>query len=120
MRQNSTLFFSIGVIGVICGSLTAAPPVVNYLFPPGGQRGTTVQVTAAGSFDTWPAKSWVSGHGVTVAAGKEKGKLTVTVSADAMPGTYWLRLYDDNGASAPRPFIVGTLPEVAEAEPNDE
>ena len=32
------------------------------------------------------------------------------------PGVYWLRLYNGDGASVLRPFVVGTLPEVAESE----
>ena len=34
---------------------------------------------------------WASGKGVAVKPGKDKGKLTVTVAADAAPGVYWLR-----------------------------
>jgi hypothetical protein len=93
---------------------------VTYLYPAGAQRGTTAEVTAAGTFDKWPAKVWASGKGVTVEPGKDKGKLSVTVAADAVPGVYWLRAYNEDGASGPRPFIVGTLPEIMEKEPNDE
>jgi hypothetical protein len=99
---------------------SGAPPIVTYFYPAGAQRGTTTEITAAGTFDTWPVKVWTSGKGVSVEPGKDKGKLTVTVAADAVPGTYWLRAYNDDGASALRPFIVGTLPEVMEKEPNDE
>ncbi len=53
-------------------------------------------------------------------AAAEKGKLSVAVPADATPGVCWLRLYDAEGASALRPFIIGLLPEVIEAEPNDD
>jgi hypothetical protein len=98
----------------------AAPPNVTYLFPAGAQRGTTVEITVAGIFERWPVQAWASGCGVEVQPGKDKGKLTITVAADAVPGTYWLRLYDEQGASAPRPFIVGVLPEVREQEPNDD
>ncbi len=98
----------------------AAPPSVTHLFPAGGQRGTTVEVTAAGTFERWPVLGRISGEGVSVKAGREKGTLTVTVAGDAEPGTRWLWLYDEQGASVPRPFVVGTLPEVREHEPNDE
>src|SRR5437763_3466184 len=99
---------------------SAAPPTLTYLFPAGAQRGTTVEVTAAGTFERWPVGAWVSGGGVVAKAGKEKGKLSVTVAPDAVPGTYWVRLHDGQGASALRPFLVGTLPEVLEKEPNDD
>jgi hypothetical protein len=93
---------------------------VTFLSPAGGQRGTTVEVTAGGSFDKWPVEVWVSGKGVTAVAGKDKGKLTVTVAADAEPGPYWVRVYDDTGSSGLRPFVVGTRRELAEKEPNND
>ncbi len=104
----------------IPSSASAAPPAVTYLFPAGAQRGSTVEVTAAGSFDPWPAKVWVSRPGLTVTAAKDKGKFSVAAAADAAPGVYWLRAYNADGASPLRPFVVGTLPEVADKEPNDE
>jgi hypothetical protein len=108
------------LLTTLAAPAAAAPPTLTYLFPAGAQRGTTVDVTAGGTFDRWPLQAWVQGAGVTVQAAKEKGKLTVTVAADAVPGTYWLRLYDEQGASSLRSFVVGTLPEVAEREPNDD
>ena len=90
------------------------------LFPPGAGRGQTVAVDASGTFDHWPVKAWIEGRGVEIQAEKEKGKLTVVVAADAPPGLRWVRLYDEEGATALRPFVVGTLPEVVEVEPNDE
>ena len=99
---------------------SAAPPSVTHVYPAGARRGATTDITAAGTFDQWPVKVWASGKGVAVEPAKDKGKLTVTVAADTVPGVYWLRAYTDEGASGPRPFIIGTLPEVAEKEPNDE
>jgi hypothetical protein len=99
---------------------SGAPPTITYLYPAGAQRGTTAEITAAGTFDKWPVKVWAGGKGVTVEPGKDKGKLSATVAADAVPGVYWLRAYNDDSASTLRPFIVGTLPEVTEKEPNDE
>ncbi len=100
--------------------ITAAPPVLTYLYPAGAPRATTVEVTAGGTFAHWPVNAWVEGQALTIKAGREKGRLTVTVPADAIPGTYWIRLVDDEGATAPRPFLVGALPEVLEQEPNDD
>ena len=98
----------------------AAPPAVTYLFPAGVQRGSTVEVTATGTLDPWPAKVWINQPGLTVTAAKDKGKFKVTAAADAAPGVYWLRAHNADGASPLRPFVVGTLPEVADKEPNDE
>ncbi|MBA4190036.1 MAG: pre-peptidase [Planctomycetaceae bacterium] len=104
----------------IDASAFAAPPTVTHLFPAGAQRGTTTEVTAVGTLDPWPVKVAVSGKGVSVVAAKDKGKFAVTVAKDAVPGVYWVRAHNDDGVSGPRAFIVGTLPEIAEKEPNDE
>lgn len=98
----------------------AAPPTVTSLFPAGGQRGTTVDVVASGTFERWPVKCWSSVASLKVESGKEKGMLRVTVPADAAPGVNWIRLFEDAGASSLRPFVVGLLPELRETEPNDE
>jgi Bacterial pre-peptidase C-terminal domain len=102
------------------GTLRAAPPSVTYFYPSGAERGTTVEVTAGGTFERWPVQVWASDKAITATATKDKGKLSVAVAADAVPGVYWLRLYDAQGASFLRPFVVGTLPELTEREPNDE
>jgi hypothetical protein len=98
----------------------AAPPAVTYLFPAGVQRGQTVEVTAAGSFERWPVQAWCDGQGIEIRAAGDKGKLSISAAADVVPGVYWLRLHDEQGASTPRPFVVGNLPEVLEREPNDD
>jgi hypothetical protein len=94
--------------------------VITYLFPAGAQQGKTVEITSGGTFARWPVRTWVDRKGVEIKPAKDRGKLTVTVAADAVPGTCWVRLFDEEGASALRPFIVGTLPEVMEQEPNDD
>ncbi len=101
-------------------SAVAAPPTLTSLFPAGAEQGKTVEITAAGTFDRWPVRAWTDRKGIDIRPAKSRGKLTVTVAADAVPGTCWVRLYDYQGASALRPFIIGTLPEVMEQEPNDD
>jgi hypothetical protein len=97
----------------------AAPPKVNSLFPAGGQRGQTVAVTATGDFSTWPVQVWVERPGVSFTAEKDKGKFAVHIAPDAAVGIYWVRMHNADGASVLRPFVVGTLSEVAESETND-
>jgi hypothetical protein len=109
----------LAVLG-IASSASAAPPTLDSLFPAGGQRGTTVEVIVTGTFDKWPVNVWADAEGISVKPTKTSGKLLVTIDAGAAPGTRWLRLYDEQGASAARPFQVGTLPEVLEQEPNDD
>lgn len=98
---------------------TAAPPKLTSFFPTGCQRGQSASVTAAGEFSNWSVQIWADRPGVVATAEKDKGKLKIDVAADAAPGIYWLRLTDGEGASQLRPFIVGTLPEIAESETND-
>ena len=89
------------------GLASAAPPTLAPLFPAGGQRGATVELGAK-------AKFWSAGKSLSFDGSKVK------IAADATPGTYWIRAVNDDGASALRPFIVGTLPELPEKEPNDD
>src|SRR5687768_2142863 len=95
------------------GPALTAPPELTFLFPAGAVRGSTVEVFAGGKFGKWPPRTWASDKSITVTPAKESGKLSVTVDAKATPGTHWVRLHDDEGASVARAFIVGTIPEIA-------
>jgi hypothetical protein len=123
---NSLNFISIPQFAIVLvaslaiSTASAAPPTVTSLYPAGVQRGQTVEVTAAGTFDSWPPQVWCERKDVEIKPGKEKGKLSITVAADAVPGTCWFRLYDDQGAAMLRPVLIGTLPELLEQEPNDD
>jgi hypothetical protein len=97
----------------------AAPPTLTTLFPAGAQQGKTIEVSAGGTLPTWPVRAWTDRKGIEIKSVKDKGKLTVTIAADVAPGVCWIRLHDEQGASELRPFLIGTVPEVNEAEPND-
>jgi hypothetical protein len=123
--SERVLVVRLGGLVLVAGLLgpaqtSAKPPTLTGLFPPGAARGQTVAVDASGTFDHWPVKAWVEGRGVEIRAEKEKGKLTAVVSADASPGLRWVRLYDEEGATTLRPFVIGVLPALIEGEPNDE
>ncbi len=98
----------------------AKPPTLEYLYPAGASRGQTIVITVEGTFDSWPMDVHVDGMGVRVTSAEKKGELRVEVAPDAPVGRVWLRLHDAEGASRPRPFLVGTLPEALEIEPNDD
>ncbi|HSQ56507.1 MAG TPA: PPC domain-containing protein [Gemmata sp.] len=117
MKSSLHLCLSVFICGSVFSSASAAQPAITHLYPTGAQRGTSVDVAVAGTIDGG-TKVWASGKGVAVEA--TKGKFKISVAKDAIPGTYWLRAYNSEGASVLRPFIVGTLPEVMEKEPNDE
>jgi hypothetical protein len=118
--RSSTLSALLFLIATIATTrLLAAPPKLNNLFPPGCQRGQSVTVTAAGDFSTWPAQLWSDRPGLSATPEKDKGKFKIEIADDAIPGVYWLRASNSDGASLIRAFIVGTLPEITEMEPND-
>ncbi|MBM3994574.1 MAG: pre-peptidase [Planctomycetes bacterium] len=115
-----TLRSLILVLMLAAPHVSAAPPKVDYFYPAGAQRGSTVEVTVGGTFERWPVQAWSDNKGIDVTAAKTSGKMTVTVAADTEPGVYFIRLFDEQGASIARPFIVGTLLEMLEKEPNDD
>jgi hypothetical protein len=99
---------------------SAEPPTLDAFFPAGGERGTTNVVTAIGKFDPWPSQVWVSESGVTFNAETNKGKFSVTVAHQAASGPRLVRLYNAEGVSEPRLFVVGSGgKETLEAEPNN-
>jgi hypothetical protein len=118
MTRLSTILWG-GLLLSWGGLALAKPPTLTYLDPAGGERGSVVKVTASGTFGRWPVQCWVDGRGVTASALPDKGKLSLTIASDAPPGVRWLRVFDEEGASELRPFVVGMLPEVAETEPNE-
>ncbi len=173
-------------------------PKAGYLYPAGGERGTTVQVTVGGDALAGVQRALVTGVGVTATVGKfhrpmnpgqanrirerleeaqqaltqknpltaprlyvfapaaftllareagltpeeiadldefrrrrtdpkrqdnpqieETLQLTLQIAADAPPGVREIRLAGPAGLSAPVRFVVGSLPERREVEPND-
>ena len=118
-KISKTSVLSFCALCICATNVLSAPPKLNYLFPAGGQRGQTVTVTASGTFSNWPTKIWIDRDGMEVSAAEKKGQLEVKVSPDAGAGVYWVRLFDVEGATELRPFVVGTLAEVAEKETND-
>jgi hypothetical protein len=101
-------------------SVSWAAPTLTGVFPVGGQRGTSFTITASGTFEKWPVKVWVSSPFLKIEPGKAKGELLVKSDAKTPPGVYWLRLYDDSGASELRPILLGLFADQLEVEPNDE
>ncbi|MGH7202347.1 MAG: PPC domain-containing protein, partial [Planctomycetaceae bacterium] len=101
-------------------TIHAAPPKVERLFPAGGSVGGTVEVTISGSLGDAPVQAWCSQPGVTVEIPEKPEKtVRVQIAEEASPGLCWLRFHNAEGASSLRPFVVGTLPEVVETEPNN-
>jgi hypothetical protein len=103
--MKTKLLTALCLCASVIGVSSAAPPTLPPLFPAGAQRGTSVELNSK-------AKFWSASKSLAFDGSKVK------VAADAIPGTYWLRSFNDDGGSNLRPFIVGMLPEVMEKEPN--
>jgi hypothetical protein len=139
VNRQTLLFLALGL--GLARSAAADPPVASYLFPAGGQRGTTVAVRVGGLNLLTKAALEMLGPGVEASAEVRRmervwfeGPLlplpdsqqaedypqdyaaTVTIAADAALGTRPCRVWNSQGAAGSLPFVVGNLPEVVERE----
>ena len=109
---------------VAVGSARAGTPVVGGLLPVGGTRGVPVTVTFVGDRLADPLEVMVYEPGIAVsglvAESPRRVKATFTVAPDCPLGEHAFRLRTKSGVSDLRTFWVGTLPVVAEVEPNTE
>ena len=99
---------------------------ISAIFPQGGAVGTTFRVAITESTDIDElAEMLFSDPGITAAQAKnESGSLIpntfdVSIGEGVEPGYHEVRLRGLFGVSNPRTFRVDSLPEVAEAEPNN-
>jgi len=97
----------------------AAVPTLDYLFPPSLNRGSTNTLTIGGKFDPWPVSVWADCSGITFAATTNTGKFSVETAGNAPLGSHLLRIYNQDGASSPRCFIITREQDELEKEPND-
>jgi len=100
-------------------TVQSAAPSLEQFHPVGFARGTTNVVKVVGKVDPWPPQIWGGVTGVEISALTNKNELQFVVAADATPGVRLVRLFNDEGASEPRPFVIGAGREVVEVEPND-
>ncbi len=99
-------------------------PVLQTVFPPGGQAGTAVTVAVQGSsLEGLAALRFADSNNSSTkltAAKTGDNQFLITIPADASPGLYDLRLVGSRGVSTPRPFFVSRLVEKIETEPNND
>ena len=98
----------------------AAAPSLDCFYPMALQRGTSNTITAVGKFDPWPPKMWTTASGISFVAETNKGKFRIEVAPDAKAGPYFVRAYNDDGASAPKFLLITDAPESNEKEPNND
>ncbi len=84
---------------------------LNAVFPPGGQAGTTVEITVQGADLEDPSRLDFSHPGLKATA-LDGTRFKVAIASNTPPGIYDARHSGRFGRSNPRRFVVGTLPEV--------
>ncbi len=119
LKRVVTAYISAACICSLTPGKAAESLVVSRIFPPGGRLGSKIEVTAAGKFPNADLQVWSKPHGLTWAPLADAGKFEVAIDVDAAPGVYQVRMFDALGASSLHRFIVGTLPEQMESEPNN-
>lgn len=107
-------------IVVWCAPAHAAAPTLDYLYPCGGQRGTKVVVTAGGKLEPWPVNAWTDAAGLVFEADAKAGVFNVQIAADVAAGSHLVRVFNADGASVLKVFMVGEQAEIVEAETNDD
>lgn len=91
-------------------------PHLGALDPPGGQRGTSVDVQVRGT-QVDRLTALLCDEPRIEAIHRGKGLFTVTIPAEVPPGVYDVRALGPGGLSAPRGFFVSPRPTCREAEP---
>ncbi len=108
------VWFAFGV-----GGAFSAAPTLSGIFPGGGQRGTTFEMTVFGKIEGPSRGVWVEGRGVVIDLPDAKGRTKVHIDDDAVPGVRLVRAWNAEGVSPVGRFVVGSGLEVNEIEPND-
>ena len=112
-------------VGFASAIARAAAPTLGGTSPRGGQRGTELEVSFTGDRLADAKEILFYEPGITVASFEpaEDGKSVKTklaIAPDCRLGQHQLRMRTASGISELRTFSVGALPEVSEAEPNNE
>jgi hypothetical protein len=92
---------------------------MNFIFPPGGRRGTKVEAAISGDEVTKAATGLWFNHPAITAEKTGDGKFRVQIGADVPVGLYDVRATGPKGVSDARTFAVSDLPEMVEMEPNN-
>ncbi len=109
-------------------------PILASIFPPGGQRGTTVELVVGGTDLDGVSEVRITGEGLTASlledekpaggrpkpGGKTTPRVSVQIAPDAELGQHDLRLITPGGVSNRFRFTVGEIAEVNEVEQNSE
>jgi Bacterial pre-peptidase C-terminal domain len=102
------------------GHLFGQGPELRRLFPAGIQRGQSIEVRALGNAPTWPVQVWSESSDIVWEPQAEKGVFRVTATPTSRLGLHRVRFFDADGATSVLKFMVGSILEANEVEPNDE
>ena len=91
---------------------------LDLVFPPGGKSGSEIDLTATGT-DLDEASALHFTHPGITATLKPDKHFAVTIAPEVPAGIYDVRVSGLFGVSNPRAFVVGELPEMMKAQPND-
>lgn len=115
------LLSALGLVGV--SQSEAAPPELKALHPVGVRQGEAQVVQVVGKVDPGPGQFWVSdGAGIEITPVEgESGKFQVLANEGSRIGPHWVRLYNQDGPSAPALFWIEPTGRhyIQETEPND-
>jgi hypothetical protein len=100
-------------------SLSADAPTLRHLYPAGGSVASSVSIHIVGDAKPWPPNVWAEHKGIAFVAQEKEKEFKVSIAADVKPGVYFIRLFNQEGASAPCQFVVTDQVEILELEPND-
>ncbi len=99
--------------------ILAQSPAVTGLFPSGGQSGTKCVVKLQGKPGSLPLSIWVADDELLQAELNDTAtELILNIAEEAAPQLTWIRFYNASGSSDLIPFLISTLPQVEEKEPN--
>jgi hypothetical protein len=143
MRATGINFLLLAAVTALAFARPAAadPPVASYIFPAGGQRGTTVAIRVGGLYLNDACNFELLGPGVACSKRitatrtvwfegpplfpplSQQPELypkdsagSVRIDSSASPGVRYWRVSTSQGTTALKKFAVGELPEVVENE----
>lgn len=134
--------FALMILGISPVMGDADEPSIAYVFPAGGQRGTTVEFRVGGHYLHDQARFEMLGQGVSAVERLTRAPHTlwfegpviplpdsqqkedypvehlgrVEIAAEATPGMRRWRVMTSQGSTASLPFVIGDLPEIVEQE----
>ncbi|HIM28785.1 MAG TPA: hypothetical protein EYG57_04425 [Planctomycetes bacterium] len=92
-------------------------PILNTLFPPGGQAGESIEVEISGSGLEGLTALHCRIPGIRIQQHNDnKNRFTISVPKETPLGFYDVRAVCRSGISSPRPFLIGNRPEQLEVE----